>query len=514
MRPFVPALLAALALAAPATAAAREAPAGARSLGDPLLPQLGNGGYDALHYDIDLAVDRPANRLTRARTTMAARATQRLGELSLDFQDLPVASVRIDGRTARFQQVPATPDLSQNEAVTQPWKLVVRPRATVRRGKRFTVAVDYSGAQPQVITDPDGSIEGWIPACYPATPPQTCDSFFVVGEPMGAQGWFPSNNHPRDKATFTTTLTVQAGDTALGVGELVRRPRDNGDGTTTWRWREDDPTATYLVTASNGAFDYEETSTVETLTGRTLPLYNGIDPSATPAQRAAIDATLARTGEIMNFFAERYGPYPFDSNGAVVERSTGIGYALEVQGKSHYSGSPAGPGLSLGTLAHETAHQWFGNSVTLRNWNDIWFNEGWAVWSQTAWSHAQETGPSPAQQFATLYEATPAEDWAIAPAVLDGDPANLFAFFPTYQRGFMTLEGYRQIVGDARFFALARTLQRRYAYDNISTPGFILTAVALSGLRGADLLRLGAFFRQWLYGTERPTITPADFPVP
>ena len=507
---LLPAVVALL-LAAPATAAA-DSPwqAGARTLGDPLLPQIGNGGYDALHYDIDLAIDRPANTFTSATTTMTAMATENLDELSLDFQDLAVVSVQVNGKRVKFEQVASTPELPGD--VTQPMKLVVQPRPKLRAGKTFAVRVDYSGAEPQVFTDPDESIEGWIPACYtPAGGTRTCDSFFVVGEPMGSQAWFPSNNHPSDKATFDTTLTVQAGDTALGVGELDGDPTDNGDGTTTWRWSEDDPTATYLVTASNGAFDYSESSMTETLTGRTLPLYNAIDPSATPERRAQIDATLTRTGPIMNFYADRYGPYPFDSNGAVAERSTGIGYALEVQGKSHYAGNNNGPNVSLGTLAHEVAHQWFGNSATLKNWNDIWFNEGWATWSQIAWAYdAGVSTLSPAQFFADTY-ADPDADWSIAPAVLNGDPAELFNGFATYDRGAMTLEGYRQIVGDERFFAFARTLQSRFAHGNVSTPEFIAVAKERSGLQGAELALLDTYFRQWLYGTTKPTVVPADF---
>ena len=508
---LLPAVVALL-LAAPATAAA-DSPwqAGARTLGDPLLPQIGNGGYDALHYDIDLAIDRPANTFTSATTTMTAMATENLDELSLDFQDLAVVSVQVNGKPVKFEQVASTPELPGD--VTQPMKLVVQPRPKLRAGRTFTVRVDYSGAQPQVFTDPDESIEGWIPACYtPAGGTRTCDSFFVVGEPMGSQAWFPSNNHPSDKATFDTTLTVQTGDTALGVGELDGDPADNGDGTTTWRWSEDDPTATYLVTASNGAFDYSESSMTEALTGRTLPLYTAIDPSATTTQRANIDTALARTGGIMNFYADRYGPYPFDSNGAVAERSTGIGYALEVQGKSHYAGNNNGPSVSQGTLAHEIAHQWFGNSATLEDWNDVWFNEGWAQWSATAWSFAVGNSTiSTAQFFATNYASGPETKWAIAPAVLDGDPANLFRTFPTYTRGAMTLEGYRQIVGDERFFAFARTLQSRFAHGNVSTPEFIAVAKERSGLAGAELALLDTYFRQWLYGTTKPTVVPADF---
>ena len=108
-------------------------------------------------------------------------------------------------------------------------KLVVDPAAGILNGAEFTVEVDYHG-QPQVFTDPDDSIEGWIPACYPLSPPQTCDGAFVVNEPMGAQSWFPSNNYPTDKATFDTLITVPAAKTALGVGELAAKT-DNGDGT-------------------------------------------------------------------------------------------------------------------------------------------------------------------------------------------------------------------------------------------------------------------------------------------
>lgn len=112
-------------------------------------------------------------------------------------------------------------------------KLVVTPREGIRRNRRFVVEIDYSGSRPQEFVDPDGSSEGWIPACYtPAGGTETCDSFFVVGEPMGAQAWFPSNNHPSDKATFDTSITVPTGDTAFGAGELIDGPADNGDGTT------------------------------------------------------------------------------------------------------------------------------------------------------------------------------------------------------------------------------------------------------------------------------------------
>ena len=105
---------------------------GARTLRDPILPQIGNGGYDAAHYRIALDYDPATNTFNSARTTMWARATATLDEFSLDFQDLPVSSVTVNGKPADFEQVDATPQLSTNPAVTQPMKLVVDPHPSAR----------------------------------------------------------------------------------------------------------------------------------------------------------------------------------------------------------------------------------------------------------------------------------------------------------------------------------------------------------------------------------------------
>jgi aminopeptidase N len=484
---------------------------GARTLGDPLLPQLGNGGYDALHYRIDLDYDPAANRFDSAVTTMTAIAKQPLREFSMDFQaDLTVSSVTVDGRRANFKAEAATPPLSEDETVTQPMKLVVRPTLLTwpKTGHPFVVVVRYSGT-PQPMVDPDTSIEGWIPACYPVDPPQTCDGAFVVGEPMGSQSWFPSNNYPTDKATFDTVITVPKAKTALGVGELVARI-PHRDGTTTWHWREDDPTATYLVTATVGDFLFSSKSTVEASSGRKLPVYNAVDSSASDEQRGAVEATLALAPDQINFLSGIYGKYPFDSTGAVVDRVAGVGYALEVQTKPLYAGDYTTGDLSLdpGTQVHELAHQWVGNSVTLKQWSDVWFNEGWANWTELYWQFSENGGEDPAAVFDDLYANTPDEDWAVAPAVLDGDPANMFVSFPTYDRGAMTVQGYREIVGDAAFFDFAKAIQRKFAYGNISTPQFIDFAKKRSGLTGAKLERLDQYFQQWLYGETKPTILP------
>ena len=481
---------------------------GARSLGDPLFPQIGNGGYDAAHYTIELDYDPASNVFNSARTTMVARARQNLSSFSMDFQALDVSRVTVNGLEARFRQREATPDLSDNPDVTQPMKLIVKPRGGLRKGRNFTVRVLYGG-EPQLIVDPDTSIEGWIQACRNPGFAPPCDGAHVVNQPIGAQSWFPSNNYPTDKAAFDTFVTVPNASTAFGIGELASR-RSRG-GKTTWHWHEDDPTSTYLTTATVGEFDYTQTSMTED-GGRTLPVYNGIDSGYDATQKANVQASLALGPGMLNYLRGWYGPYPLDSTGAVVDDVPDVGYALEVQTKSHFSrlGTTTND-ITDSTLLHEIAHQWMGNTATLAQWPDIWFNEGWATWSQWIWGFEVNDEPSPAEIWDDLYANTPDEDWEMAPAVLDGDPANLFTGFPVYDRGAMVVEGTRQILGEPRFRALIRTLMSEFRYGNISSRGFIAEVKQASGFSGPRLALLDQFLEQWIYGETKPTILPEDF---
>lgn len=484
---------------------------GARSLGDVLFPEIGNGGYDASGYAIDLEYDPATNAFALGTsTTMTATATQDLSEFSMDFEGLTVDAVEIDGQPATFtRQEPADCSPEGSDATTcEATKLVITPAAPgIVDGTEFEVEVSYAGI-PEEHTDADDSIEGWIRACTDAGDPGTCDGAFVVNQPIGAQTWFPSNNHPADKATFETAITVPGTHSAFGVGELESEV-DNLDGTKTVTWLEDDPAPTYLTTATVGLFALTESTMTEDTTGQALPVTIAVDSSCSAPEQIAAQASLGETPQIINFFNDVYGTYPYDSTGAVVDRTDGVGYALEVLTKPHYASCT---GAVRSTVVHELAHQWFGNTATLATWSDIWFNEGWAQWSD--WYHTLPGTATPAvaeANFQTEYNDGNDEKWAIAPAVLDGDPANLFAFFPTYTRGAMTLEGYRQIVGDTKYFEFARRLLTDYRYANIGTRQVIALALEVSAFRAEREALLTEYFEQWLYGTERPALTPDSF---
>jgi aminopeptidase N len=488
---------------------------GARSTGDSLFPQIGNGGYDARHYGIELLYDPAANVFEAGtKTTMRAVATHDLSEFSLDFQQLDVSGVLVNGEPAQFTQEEAEPELISSIGVTdatQPSKLTVIPAEGIVEGDAFEVEVAYSG-EPELWVDVDEALEGWVPACWTVAAVETCDGNYVVGEPLGSQGWFPSNNIPDDKAAFDTSITVPVALQAVGVGELEGgAPTVNGDGTHTWNWTEDDEISTYLVTASNGTAAFTQDSVA--LAGGSLPIYNFVD-STNPATVPTTEANLRRGRGQLQFLEEAFGLYPFDSSGAWVDRTTGIGYALEVATKSHYPGNATGATVNVSTELHELSHQWFGNTVTNEDWADLWFNEGWAQWSTWYWSYEDNAGTvSPAQQFDNNYASGPAEKWEIPPATLNGDPVNMFFDpFPTYTRGAMTLQGYREIIGESAFLEFAKALAAEFAYDNISSEEFVDFALDFSGFSGAELTLLEDYFEQWLYGDVQPTILPEDFP--
>ncbi len=448
--------------AAPAAASWWHAPSpGSAGLGDPFFPQAGNGGYDVKHYSLDLQYVRATNRLD-GEAKLRARATQSLSSFNLDLRAFMVVSeVEVNGRDAEW-----THDGGQ--------ELTVTPRHALKRGRKFSVEVEYGGT-PEPIVDPDESFEGWVP---------TADGAFVVNEPQGSPGWYPANDNPQDKATFDIAVTVPEGITAIANGRLIKKYTKRG--MTTWHWYEDSPMAPYLATATNGVFDM----TVTEVDG--IPLYQAVDPTLTNVPLAK--QRLAAEAEIITFFSDLYGKYPFSSGGGVADRG-GVGYALESQTKSMYDTSSA-PGAS--TVVHEVSHQWFGNAVTLAVWPDIWLNEGFARFSE--WIYTEKHGGISAQQaFLNAYNARPATSsfWRTPPAAIPG-PEVMFSS-PPYDRGGMTLQALRVKIGDQDFFKLLRRWYKRNRYGNVTTAEFIAAAERVSGQQ------LDAFFDVWLYQPVKPT---------
>jgi aminopeptidase N len=451
---------------------------GARSAGDRLFPEIGNGGYDAKHYDLAVSYD-PTTQLLQGTATIDATALQNLSEYSLDLFEMPVSSVLVDGAQATFNQ--------------DPGKLVITPPSGLRSGTAFTTTVTY--ASPIVpYVDPDGSDEGWVPSS---------DGAFVVNEPVGAMSWYPNDNVPTDKATYDLHVTVPGSSTVIGNGRLVSSTT-NPDGTSTWHWREDSPMASYLVTATNGAFDVKADTT-----NPENPAWYGLDSSYTLPQKTSMQSRLDQTPSILAFFADFLTtPYPFSSAGGVIDKSS-VGYSLETQSKPMYAVNIPGDAVSplIDTVAHELAHQWFGDSVSPATWSDIWLNEGPAEFFSWLWLERKNNNPlTTKQRFDTNY-ANPAMSWNIPPAA-PPTAADIFDGDAMYTRGAMVMEALREIMGEDKFKTVLATYLARHKYRTASTSEFIDLVKSDSG---KSPQQLDIFFREWLYGTEKPGITPANF---
>ncbi|MET8640061.1 M1 family metallopeptidase [Streptomyces sp. NPDC004675] len=457
---IVPAALLALVLGA--CGGAVHGTPGGSGLRDPYFPGMGNGGYDVGHYGLTLAYD-PADRRLTGTAVVTARATKDLSAFDLDLKGLEVAAVAVDGRAARWSR-------SGQE-------LTVRPSGGLDRGETFSTTVRYSGT-PGTITDPDGSKEGWL---------RTADGALALGEPTGSMTWFPGDHHPSDKATYDIRITVPQGLEAVSNGEL--RSRTTKGGRTTYAWHTVQPMASYLAVLAIGRYEITR-STLK----NGLPVYVAVDPAEARTSREV----LAKLPEIMEWAECVFGPYPFSSVGAVVDRPHDAGYALETQTRPVFPGAP-----DTEILVHELAHQWYGDSVTPKSWRDMWLNEGFATYAEWLWQEGH--GGSTAQQtFDALYRGDyyddPADDaaiWAFPPARPSG--AAQISESPVYERGAMVLHKIRQTVGDDAFYGIVRGWAATHRHGNADTTDF--TDYVEKTAPGNDFR---ALWRDWLYGQGKP----------
>ena len=542
---LVPALAAAFGLAACTPGSGVTATSTMPGAGDSYYPALGNVGYAADHYGLALEVD-PVRGSLSGTATIEAHSTADLPRFSLDLVGLDVHAVTVDGQEAAQSR--------QGE------KLVVVPAHPVPSGAHFTVAVTYSGT-PQPIADPSGSRTGADKVGWH----HDGDEVYVASEVSGARTWYPVNDTPRNKATYSFSLTVPAGYTAVANG--TPRGATSHGSTTTFAWESTAPLASYLATLDVGRFE-QVTSTGP----HGLPI-----TGYAPADLAgAARASFARLPDIISYFEGLLGPYPFDTAGAVVV-SPGFRWSLETPSHPVYGSQvlTMNPQTAAEGISHELAHQWFGDSVTLSNWSDIWLNEGFATYLSWVWlEHTGQrdylTGLMTSQygyelnapDYATLLNNAQLAPDQIFPILRrlfqpDGHPvpdaqilsamglssssqltsakalgllgvkpgssdasayledarssapasppaSDLFAN-GVYNRGAMALQALRVRVGDPVFFRILSTYAAQHQYGSAGTDDFIHTAETVSHVD------LGSFFQTWLRDPKAPPM-PALLP--
>lgn len=428
---------------------------------DPYLPGAGNAGYRVSRYELDLDYKVATNRLAGTATITAVTAAV-LRVVTLDLAaTLSVAKVWVNGqRPARFS--------------TSSGKLRITLAATLPAGAALSVVVRYSGS-PRPVHSPWGEV-GFE---------ELTDGALVAGQPNGAPSWFPCDDRIGAKASYRIQVSTENPYHAIANGELVSRRAHAGR--TTWTYEQAEPTATYLITLQIGRY-----ATV-TLPESPVPMH-----AVLPARlRENFDHDFAGQPEMMALFTALFGPYPLSAGYTVVITDDDLEIPLEAQGISIFGANHCdGAGGSERLIAHELAHQWFGNSVTGRGWRDIWLHEGFACYAEWLWS--QHRGGPGVDELARGYHRR----LAAAPQDLlltDPGPADMFDD-RVYKRGALTLHALRGELGDDGFFALLRDWTTRYRHGNAGTDDF--TGLAANHATGS----LRPLWQVWLYSTAVPPL--------
>ncbi|MEO7069248.1 MAG: M1 family metallopeptidase, partial [Nostocoides sp.] len=424
---------------------------------DPYVPRHGDASYAVAHHDLRLAYNPGTNRLD-AQAVLDLLTLTDTARLRLDLHRLHAGKVTVVGaRLAKY---------TQNDT-----HLSLSFAAELPAGTMLTVTIPYAGKPTPVRARILGEA-GWE---------ELADGVIVASQPHGAPSWFPCNDRADNKGTFAVELTVPSAYDVAFSGDLLSVTRTGGN--RVWSFAQPSPMAPYLATVQIGHYVRRRLPQL----GTEQPI-EVVGPADLPV--AEFGASFGLQPAMMAYFEEAFGPYPFGSYTTVVTDDP-LEIPLESQALSTFGRNFCRPEWdAVRLVAHELAHQWFGNAVTVAKWRDIWLHEGFACYAEWLWS--EQSGAQAAGEWAALHHdrlTRLPQDLLLA----DPTAANMFDD-RVYKRGALTLHALRCAVGEESFFQILRTWVTDNAGGSVSTEGFVLHAERVAGRT------LGSLFRPWLYG--------------
>ncbi|MDX3454911.1 M1 family metallopeptidase [Streptomyces sp. ME02-8801-2C] len=433
---------------------------------DPYFPANGDARYRVHRYELALDYRPGPNRLAGTARINAIAGRAPLAEFQLNLGDFKIGRVRVDGKAAHYTH--------------RGGRLRIRPAKPLRTGAAFTVEVHWAG-NPKPVASPWGGL-GWE---------ELEDGALVASQPIGAPSWYPCNDRPADKASYQISITTPSAYAVVAGGRLLTRTAKAS--TTTWVYEQSAPTSSYLVGLSIGK--YQTVLLGDPGLGG-VPQHGHIPAELLPE----FSRDFARQPAMMELFQELFGPYPFGEYAVVVTEEE-LDVPVEAQGLSLFGANHVdGARSSERLVAHELAHQWFGNSVSIADWRHIWLNEGFAKYAEWLWS--ERSGGRSAQQLAAAAHrllASQPQDLRLA------DPGRKLMFDDRlYQRGGLAVHAVRCALGDEVFFRMLRGWAGLHRGGSVST-GTFTAYVGRFAVEPLDEL-----FSAWLYEGALPALpTPA-----
>lgn len=456
-------------------------------------------GIDVTRYDLALDLRRAEDGLLRGRARLHLRvgdgprdgtaresgARGRAEGVPLDLVGLRVDSARLDGQPASCRH---------DGAVVR-----IRPRTGDGRGAgegdgsgispgEHTVEIFYRG-RPR-----DGLVFG-----EDATGAATV---FADNWPNRARWWFPSNDHPSDKATVRFAVRAPEGREVVANGRLVRRgDADGPPGEESWVWETEVPIPVYTMVIGVADFGVARLGEAACeLAPRSGDGCADVDVWALPGDSAYGVTRFRRAPRMLDFYAELFGPFPYEKL-AHVESGTRFG-GMENASAIFYARAPwSEREMGEGVIAHETVHQWFGDSVTPAEWAHLWVSEGFATYFDYVFFGEVDGPEALRERLATDRREILASEASDRP-VVDTAAVDLYSLLNTnsYQKGAWVLHMLRGTVGDSAFFEGIRRYYERGREGTATTADVRRVMEEVSGRE------LGWFFRQWLHEPGHPVL--------
>ena len=441
--------------------------------------------YDALHYRIALRIDLAARSFDGEARVTVKSLRHNFDTCLLDAETFEVLAVTDEaGRGLQFDRTPG--------------RLAIHLSRPYAMGDRVTFAVKYRSVNARVDPTAFGmSADYHIGFDFREATDRHPALAVALSFPTGARHWFPCDDQPDDKATSEILLTASANLSALANGRLSGVSDNAQQGTRTWRWLQEQPHSTYLFMAAVGPYEIVRDS------HNTIPVDYWVYAKDVQAARRS----FGRTPEILAFFAGLYGPYPWAKYDQITVPSIGGGAeattATLIGDDTIHDERAEQDFPSDNLVAHEAAHQWWGDLVTLREWGQTWINESFGTYSDYLWTrhaHGDEEGAVNLLDKRAAY-LREAQNRYVRPIVTDRwrVPNDNFDSH-TYPKGALVLHMMRSLLGDEPFFAALRLFLRKHAFAPADTHDLLVA------IREATGQNLDWFFDQWLYHPGHPVL--------